>query len=276
MNLVTIRNTSQTEQIALLNGQQHVLNGGSERLVPEEIAQAFISQSDYVERVILNVGNSQSAAATSTSDIWLANMTGNPDAPEEVEFLFYDKASRGNVRKKVDNPLKRPRYIREKFNKGYKERDDGNGGKLADPLGFESVDLPPYSVRSVPAHLANWLLARDGNCEPINSGKIAISRPMPAFWPTEHWDYTDIQGFLQMHSPSANLGPNADEYDKMTEIDQVGAKNVLLQRLFFIFADRTRQLRGRKEFDEFMAAKRPNPEEVKSKTKELIADAKKK
>ncbi len=255
MSLVNIRNTSGHEQVALVDGRQHVLAPGAERLIEERVAQEFVAQNPLVEIIKVEIGETSSYAAAQGDDLWIANFTGDPSEPDEVTVWIRDKQAHMDVPKQFPNPKKTPRFVTETLDRGMKEVRAGDGGIDALNLGQEHITIPPYSVKRLPKHIASWMLTRDGNSERHNTGKIGHGRPKPTYWPDAQWDFQDVRDFLEMHAPNADLGPTAAEYKKLEDVEKDNAKELLLRKLFFVFARPGRNLFNREQFNDFLKNK---------------------
>lgn len=270
----TIQNTSSIEQICLCEGEQYVLKPKEEKRVSAELADAFILQCQYVQAVEDDIGG-EYEGESEDGYIYLANMTGDPEAPDEVSIKYYSSEHRSWMFRNIANPKKIPRDIRFKYDPGqevYQDAKAGIMGKNLDPI---MVKIPKYKVRKIKADLAKNMLRRDSNNEPFLVGSILKSRKPPLWRPLENWEFEEIRDWVELHNSGVDLGPTREDLreaasnDRELEFFVSEAKQDLLVKAHFVIANPKKKLFSKAEFLEWKAAKaaKKKLEEIKKSKK---------
>jgi len=232
MALLTIQNRTEVQQHAYMDtGHRHTLEPYEIREVPEEIAHAFLLQrAPSVQKydvVIL-------PPAAGERVVWLANMTGNPFAPDTVKVLKQDPKTGFEVAHEFPNQLKSPMPVTREMETS-QEIVMGDSGKESISHPPITITLPPYKRHPFGATIAEWMLRRDAQMDELSVGKIAAVRAPSNFEPNDSWDFRDIVVFAHMVEDLdwIKLFNLKDE----TEAQAKKSKAVLLQALFFRLCD---------------------------------------
>lgn len=258
MQLKKIRNFTATAQSVIVDGNQVVLDGNTERFFPSDIANLFLAECGaFVKEVVV-----AAVKETATDErIYLANMTGNPDAPASVGVKFPQKSQYGmgwGLRDEA-NPVKAARELKYVM-KGAQVEFQGQDGLEGQNTFPTTYKIPPYTRVPFPPHIANWIMSRDARNEPHYRGQVMQSRYV-AFAPDSDWDLDDLRLFLKQCDPKAQLGPSeaqvnadnqgADEETLLIKIYE--AKEVALQRIHFQISNPQVNLPTPKTFEQFKA-----------------------
>lgn len=270
MQVADIHNTSSSKQVALVGGKQYVFEPGIVETLPLSIVERLVISNPHLEQV-QERGVEARFTETPEEKMWIANVTGDKSLPEEIEIQDWDFEKRRTVRKVIPNGLREPSAYKMVVDLGQRETVDGEGKPYHQALGRREIIIPPFSSQAVPKGIAKMLLRRDQTSDPGVRGKLIRSRAKPEFWPDYSWEYSEIQGFLKLHEPDADLGASAEELVGANEEVQLEAKKHLLNQLFFIYANPDRAIFGRSEFNEYMAAQsKVTTKDAKKELKNLL------
>ncbi len=262
MQLKKIKNFTSIPQSIVYDGNQVVLDANKEQFFPVAVADEFLAECGNFVR---EVNIAQLYKETGKSDmVYLANMTGNPDAVASVKVKdLVSKGKWGMLER--DNPLKEARDLHWTM-KGAQQEYQG-------PEGLEGINtfpttyqIPRYSRRAFPPNVARWITARDARNEPHYRGQVIESRPVE--WaPDITWDLDDITLFLQLCDPKAVLGPTEAELaerdaelgedEKAIKLHE--AKELALQRVHFRISEPKYPLPKKKAFDAVKAKRGVDP-----------------
>jgi hypothetical protein len=203
--------------------------------------------------------------------VWVANFTGDPDAPAKVPLRQYNVHTKRYELVQVDNPFYAAKDIVRQMDGGMQEYNSQDG-LLAKNLPPLEVRVPAYKRRPLPKHIAEWSLRRDSNSLPEFRGQLRRSRPPTSFEPTMDWGLDDMRAYLALIDPKAILGPGEAELKSQC---QEGSRLVerkysaaiqeaqitTMQRLHFRLANPQVKLYGRQEFEEFRNGfEKPEPQ----------------
>src|SRR5690348_1320585 len=142
MAIKRLRNLTAVEQSIFIDNRRIVLNGAEEKDFDETVAMAFLQVCDgLVEEVVAPVEVGAVYEEVSDSGyMWLANMTGNPDAPKTVKRK--KKLPRGESEYvDVPNPLAEPMDVVREMDGGMREYETQDG-VLADNLPKTEIRIP--------------------------------------------------------------------------------------------------------------------------------------
>src|SRR3990167_6265009 len=172
-DLKKLRNNTSIAQSVVVKGKQIILNPREEKLFYSEVAQVFIDRCGAAVSVVQAPASVLAPTVQSTM-VYLANMTGNPAAPEKVKIKAIKDKRWFDM--DVPNPVKQPRDVVLKMQGGQREYTDKDGIEAATNDFPFFVVLPPYTRRKVNKDFANWAIRRDNNCEVTSRGAVIISR----------------------------------------------------------------------------------------------------
>jgi hypothetical protein len=273
--LKRIRNQTANAQSITHHGRQVVLDSYEEALVVPEIAQKFIETCPgLVAEVMDDIGGEFVDQQQDSGFIWVANMTGNPDASDMVD----SKAVRDKrwVTIQIPNPKRQARPITERALGGMQEYK-GKGGALEALNLFPTIYIvPPYKRRRLETATAQWMLSRDAKCEKGWTGKLIKSRAPSQFEPDMTWPLDEMRQYLRLMDPNAQLGETEAQIQRrfakrgakkeaLIESATSAHKELTLKRLHFRLADpKFRTPPTRREFEEFYSGWKEEVEEAKA------------
>lgn len=260
--LTVVKNSQKHELTIMKNGQAYALPANEEKIISKELAEEFVRvYPQYVTFVNEDALGAVVTQEVKPSTIFLANMTGNPDAPEHIDVRFWNRQLRIPETRQQKNPRRVAVDVKNKMNGGMQEHDVApDEPATASNLAGRWIVLPKYSIKEFPMAVGHWLLTRDYNLGPVLSGRVKISRKPPDFRPTLQWKLDEIRAYIKMTDKNAELGPtegklklehkNAQEFQEALD----AAKLVAWKRAFFRIADPDYQLPTKEEFEAFVAA----------------------
>ncbi len=262
-SLKTIKNVTGAPQSIVMNGQQFTVAAFGEETFDSAIADKFLAICAPAL-----IDSSEQLGATYAPElaqqtIWVANLTGNPDAPDEV-----NERRVGQDRKwtdvKVKNPNKEPRTLAREMKGGHKAYIAKDGGLVQLSLPSTQWEIPPFRRRPMPAIAADWFLNRDAHGGGSRGAAIK-SRPQSEFEPDMSWPLDDMRIYLRFVDADANLGIGEDELSKtaikkkwdakVVAEELRKAKQACFKRLYFRLVNPDYRLPTREEFMEVKLGK---------------------
>lgn len=252
MQLKKIKNFSGVPQSIVLDGNQIVLDANKEQFFPVEVANEFLAECGNTVREV----NIAALYAENASDqlVYLANMTGNPDALEIVKVKQPTKGVWGLH--DAPNPKREARDLSWQM-KGPQQEYQGRDGTQEGMNVFPTTySIPRYQRRAFAPHIARWIVSRDARSEQHYRGQVIESRAVP--WaPDSTMDLDDIRLYLKLCDPTAVLGVSQEELDAscvgMPEDQKLialyEAKELALQRVHFRISDPAYPLPKQKQFN---------------------------
>lgn len=256
----TIRNTLNKEISVLWNGKRVLLKPFEEITVAGAIAQRFVEIHGHViekmdpEELFGSVSEEQKPAT-----IWIANATGNPDAPDEVTVSAYDKEKQDWLPKVIKNRFKQPlpaNYLMKGAEEIFIDEDGGRSSRLH---AQQSINIPAYKIAEVPYHFGQFILRRAFNSSIAGHTKVIKSREMPAWRPVIAWSIEDLRVYLSLcktvdfretkkygeTTPQLKVRYKGEQFDARV----YQAKIDLLKHIFFCLIDPKVQLPTREDFE---------------------------
>jgi hypothetical protein len=273
-----LRNETAVEQSIFVGGRRHIIGPKAEITVEETLAKEFLMQCGDLVREVLedeSIGGVYEDAAVAQT-VWLANFTGNPDAPKTIKRR--KKLGKGDWAY-VDepNPVAEPMDVVRSHDGGMEEyaTQDGPMGRNLGPI---EIRVPRYQRRQLPKPIANWCLNREANNRLVHSvgARLRLSRAPSAFEPNMTWELDDIRCYLEMMDRSAVLGPSEKDLAVAEDKDLAlrDARELCMRRLHFRLADLQYRLITRKEFDAYRANfEKPKAPEPKVEAKHAKANS---
>lgn len=279
--LKTIRNTSSVAQSIVYKGQHFVLGPSDEQTFEALIADKFVELcAPLVMDTSADFG-STFAPELQNETVWVANMTGNPTAPEEVTVTKYTKNKRWEPIK-VINPNKQPRIIKREMKGGHRQHVAKDGGLVQESLPSTMHQVPPYRRVPMAKAIASWFLQRDGNGDEAR-GAVIESRPPSPFEPDMNWPLAEMRAYLRLIDPLCKLPIGDDELKSKAKKENWSeaeakeklrqAKQDCLKLVYFRVVDPRYRLPSRKEFAEFYSG-RSEDEVVKQELAAILSDDK--
>lgn len=218
-------------------GVRHTIPEYEVRTFSEDIGEKFLAErTQFVRMFTPTIIPSKPGMPTA----WVANMTGNPFLPSEVEV---ERVIHGELTKiKVPNPLKVPCTLNFEFAQDQevvRNEDDAHGDDVINHPPHK-LRLPPYSRQSVPADMAMWMQERDGLQDPAHIGKVKRCRAPGenGFEPNETWKYDDIRIYAALiDDKHIDLDTEFPAEERLAEDNIPKARDGLLRSVFFRIVD---------------------------------------
>ena len=280
MALVTLRNNTGVPQSIVFNGKQIILEASQEKDFIQAVADKFVEmRSPLVSAVEEDIGGVYEEEDNGL--IWVANVTGNPDAPDKIKAkMFVDRRWQ---MVEVDNPKKEPRLLSNKFDMGMKSYIAKDGALEALNLAKKTIQIPAYKRRALPANEAKWWLNREAMSEPHCRGCSIKSRPPTEFEPNpknvDDWSLDDLRAYLKLMDPGAEMGRS--ESSVVSEAKKRGhrkpeeisahieeEKYLITKRIYFRLVDPQYSVPTKSQFLEFVHGQK----EVKPVEEDFAAD----
>jgi hypothetical protein len=236
--LVDIRNTSDIERKVLFNKKIEVIYPQTVRSVPRELASAFVEEhpSDvqyYVPVKLPPIGVGERV-------VWLANVTGNPFAPDEVMDIRIVKGKREEY--KVQNPNKRPIPVKGLMGVGQLwQKNPHSGEEECINLPKIAIEIPPFARIRCGHFVADWLMVRDGMSGIAHRGKLLVCNEPGDCEPNDSWSLDEIRQYALFvdsvtFSQAEHIGPSEADL-KADPAAVLEAKELLLRKVFFRVVD---------------------------------------
>ncbi len=254
---VNIRNKSNVVQKAVIDEVEFILQPAgekdSEKLVLKRIGQAFMEQSlGYVEFVDDDLTGTKASFKLDT-DVWLANMTGDPDASPTVPKR--EMVNRRETTIQVENPYALARPLKWKKPGGQHVFQNEHGEWTGHNLSPTPIELKPYTRMKYPKVVSDFILRRLGNQEAMKRGLALKSRAPTEFEPDISWELDDMRLYLRMMDPAAELGQSEYEVKQIHKHNKLAkeqailaAKELCLRRCFFRLVNVKYNLPTREQF----------------------------
>lgn len=271
MDMVTLRNlTKQELPVPGTAGEQVFGIAGTSEA---ELALDTATAEDVLElygRERFEIVDIGAIAATYVPEVvpqtmWVANMTGNPDAPSVVDAGKMKNRETNLVEVvRVENVNRQPRPIRMEM-KGaqgsYKDGEGNNQGYIALPT---IVEIPAYQRRELDIPIAKWMINRD-NMAPVHErGALMKSRDHGEFEPNADWTIDELHAYLGYVDPMARkqglCAPDEATLEskftgKKLEAQKRQVKLKAMKRLHFRLADPKYRLPSEQEFQSYMKSR---------------------
>jgi hypothetical protein len=278
--LKTIKNTLAIPQNIIYKGRQFVLGPNDEQTFEAVIANAFLEKCEPIVVEVKTELGAVWAPELQARTMWVANVTGNPDAPATVLDRRYDKLSMRFTEVEVPNPNRKARPIARELKGGHKQYTARDGGLVQESLPSKTWVVPTYRRVPMPEADGEWFLNRDAMCGP-SRGAVIRSRPRSDFEPDMTWQYEDMRNYARLVDPTMDIGPDDAGIARAVkaEVDKLAfdekwkpkkievelrerskealrkAKQELFHRLYFRLVNPDYRLPTRAEYSEFVTGK---------------------
>jgi hypothetical protein len=273
-SMFAIRNRSKVEQYVFFEGERHSLRPFETQVVDPELGRQFI------EACTPHVVKGEGLNTIEDAEVWsgertmLYNTTGNPDAPDTI--VVWDVVNKQRAQVEVPNPNKKPRIIQRKM-EGGSRIGSVKGERTSIPLPAKVYYLYPYTRKSFPKPIADWILNRDAlGRQPGVPPAVAHARDIEAdkLEADDDWSLDDLRLYGSILDGSMTLGPDEEQalkwvekgsfqylekyfgrpvaYTKNVSPDRVLRDLIkeIYHRVFFRMVDPQRRLPTQKEFDQ--------------------------
>lgn len=238
-----IQNLMEVEQFVYVEGRKWILAPYQTAALPDKIADAFLRErGQFVRRYERTPGYVEQGQPI----VWLANMTGNPYAPETIFRMVVRKGR--EEREEIQNPIKLARYLRweQRTGQKYVQVDTGDGMETKainfPPRVFE---LAPFERKPFASIYAERALEADGFRLEEDRGQIVQCRAPTPGEPNETWSYKELRLYAELMSKSTfaeyfkgtKANPARFPPDVKGELEEQELKNDIYQFLFFRLID---------------------------------------
>lgn len=263
----TLKNTSGVPQSIVYKGNQFVLSPHDEQTYDAIVADIFLEKcSPIVIDSTERVGDTY-APDFQSNTVWVANVTGDPDAPKEIEITHVDKDTRKWKKSKVVNPNAVARTLSREMKGGQRQYVAKDGGLVNETVPSKMIEIPAYRRRPLPTVQAEWFLNRDAMGE--SPGAAIKARSPSDFEPDMSWSVDRLRAYLNYLEPDAGkrgiLGQSEEDLAKKVKEEKMGAveakelirqtKQELVKRLYFKVVNPAYPLPSRIEFEEYLTGK---------------------
>jgi len=282
MALVTLKNNTGVAQNVVFQGKQIILGPHEESDFIQAVADKFIEiRSPLVSVVQEEIGGVYED--TQSEIVWVANMTGNPDAPDVIKAKLFVNRQWQVV--DTDNPKKKARPLVMYCDQGSRYYTAKDGALEALNLPKKEIKIPPYKRRALPAIEAKWWLNRDAVNENHFRGQSIKSRPPTDFEPNakdiDEWSLDDLRAYLKLLDPGAEMGKSNAEvvtYAKKVghrKEDEIAAhieeeKHLAMKRIYFRLVDPQYPVPTKKDFMEFVHGQKVVEQTTEESAMELV------
>ncbi len=181
---------------------------GSIQPVTQEEADSLLE--DYPQLAIVDPGTTalDRVVKVIQKEVWIANMTGNPDAPERVTGVSLASGKAEFLENEDPYSAKKPRdvIVQGVERKSTHTEKDGILLTYTDPGREERI--PPYTRVKFRAHVATAFTALEMNMPQVQQGSIIISREPAEFEPDYNWSFAEKRLYLEMLPEGETIGSN--------------------------------------------------------------------
>jgi hypothetical protein len=262
MNLKRIYNQTAVTQSISWKGVLLSIKPYEEQLVDPDIADAFL---DRCMDFVVTAPDEFATVATMEPEkktVWIANMTGNPDAPAKIELREWKEKQWQWIQ--CENPVKNPINLREYALGPMVEYTSKDGVLEALNTPGKYITVPAFQRVEFDSGTAQWFLERSNMSSPVSrSGtfpKCVVSRKPSNFEPDMSWDLNVMLAYLKFVDPDCKLPRDEQtvtKYMKKKTAEEVRQalneeKRLVMKKLYFRLVDPQYRLPTRREFEEFL------------------------
>ena len=247
---VLIENTTGVDHNCVLAGAMYTIFKFQQKLVPAPLANQFVTDNPGRVKIIHGTAFPEIAGE---GVFWMANMTGNPFAPETVSVMQRSHVTGRRERIEVPNKIQNPIALTYKIRLGETWVLGVNDLKDRIPAPLRTVTLMPYRRVPLSETIADRLLQRAATYEADCQGSLVQCAPPGEFEPNDTWPLNDIRVYAQLLDKEGlsdkSVGISHEKsYDKnQTALDD--AKHKLLQWMHFRLCDNNYRPPTREEYD---------------------------
>lgn len=257
-NYVTLRNTSNVEQQVLAGNTHDLVAPYQEIVLLEADAEHALRTYDFLEKINMNAIGRE-VRDDNTAPIWMANMSGNPDAPKKLSLGLHKNKMTGLKEETfTDNLLANPLPYTTRYNLATApEKEHFRSDKIELTQPARRFQIMPYERKPVENRVARIVKAkiRDASAARRIIGHVIESRPPGAYEPDASWSLDEIRLWLFLADRKCILGDSEREIRRAAD-DEAAANKALVQakllglkRVYFRSADPQYRLPTRTEFE---------------------------
>lgn len=232
------------------SGIQHTIYAHEVRAFPDGLAKMFLDQHP---RFVHIQRKTEIHLKPDERAVWIANVTGNPHAKDEVDVSkIVDGKERWN---RIPNPHRKPQALKFRMHQDQIWYGPPDDRKCLNPAPFD-VHIPPYERVQLSANMADTILNRSMFVSAVEEkGKVRPCRAPGQFEPNVTWQLDDIRMYANIVDGKL-FSLEALETTYKAEASYAGDKNAiaeaklaLLHALFFCLIDDAFSLPTREGFE---------------------------
>jgi hypothetical protein len=205
----TLQNLTDRPLPIFYEGTQYTLEArgqpGSTRPLPSDVAD--FAKAQY-GNFVMELGEQDAVSYVNKvidQDVWLANMTGNPDAPFDFLVKKVRNKKTGELEeRREENENREPQIVEEQMGARH-EFYEGKFMGISGTQGMNTRTIPartwrimPYQRVKVSALIAAEFLKRDMSRLPHQQGKVIQSRAPGEFEPRMNWPPDQKRAWLEL------------------------------------------------------------------------------
>lgn len=201
--------------------------------------------------------------AAERQEVWLANMTGDPDAPTKIKIPFTDPRTGEMQFREEDNPNAAPQTVSETLGARDEIYYDQHGKPWGRVVPGRTYHIPPYTRRAFPPAYAETFRLRDLDRPEAHRGRVIECRPPGDFEPDrETWSLQELRAYLMLIEPDWEklVGPSESQIRSKAGKDEEkqymaleAAKFLVWQRCILRLFNPKYHPPSKAEFEAFMA-----------------------
>lgn len=255
MELVTLRNMTSRALPGFVDGAEYTLAPKGEDSFFPDVARELAAQwGNLVVQVAEMDGADADIKPKKPDFIYVANMTGDPDAPPEVEVSGHvtNPTTGLKVARKELNPKASPRSVSALYVPSQSSLRTRHGQSVGFQALKQRVVVPPYKRVRLPYEKAQLILGRDRRRH-VNLSGLVIEAREPTNWEADpSWDLDDLRCYLRMMDHEVDVGPSEKEVGADKRAIEVAKRNVW-KRVFLRMVNRDFPLPTKQNFEAIRA-----------------------
>lgn len=260
MSTKIIKNTTPITQFIFWKQGRYEIKPGEDQAFAEEVANKFLV--DLAGKVVLLASESDFSGFEEVIEkptwVYLANMTGNPDASTTTRAMRYDKQLKEDRWTEIPNPVKQPRDLTWIRDMGQVAAVDQWGKDFFQNQPPRLLRLPVYKRMRFSAEDADYILMQESHNRGGEYGGAVVRSREVKFCPHVDWDLDDMRIFLEMLDPNVPLP--AAKADLVSTDQEAKEKYLCLQRIHFRISDPDFPLIAEEDFKAEKAKRSKKPE----------------
>lgn len=209
-DLKRIRNNSGVAQAVVYQGRQIKLDAYVEDTMAEDLANVFLAKC---APMVEEVEDDPAIIDPDAEDdgMWIANVTGNPQFPREVDAKRLE--NKKWVHCKIKNPASEPFPVKRQYDPGQQAYTGRDGSWMTKNLAPANIEIKPYQRKKVSKAVGQWFLNREGVSMRLSgfSPSAIRSRKPNSYEPSMDWELDEIRTYLKLISAGAAICPSEKE-----------------------------------------------------------------
>ena len=267
-SFVTLQNTTSRTLTYLIAGRRYELTPqgteGSSMPVSEGVAAQFLDHfKDNVRIISESETTEYNAPVVVKSTVWLANVTGNPDAPREIVHGYVKQGPEQGKAIMGSNPDVEPHTVSVQcYAGGGQISKPGPDGQYNCVSGRKKLFfIRPFECKEFPWTIAEQFLGREANKTIDQPPAIVKARDLRELEmaPSMKMELNELRYLHTLMHPEGLHGPNEQQVRDSIEDDDDAdlavykAKYELWKRCFILAVDPNALPIKRKQYEQFVA-----------------------